>query len=126
MIQNEISFPDFVAQLFDFNQPDSDNEDDDALSNRFSHLALSGQLKSQNNHPDESTQFSIHLEDNRITEDISEEIESVRDYDSLIGFTDNLPYAIPLSLHLIPQSIHQIKRSLHAYVDRDLVEPMMV
>lgn len=125
MIYENVSFPDFVEHLFNLNDFDSDVEDTEDLQNRFLHLALTGQLKSIDE-PENSTQYTIHMEQNRITEDISWDIQSVRDYDSLIGFTNSLPYAVPLSLHLIPQAIYQIKHSLHAYVDRTLVEPIMV
>ena len=126
MIQENISFPDFTAQLHALNDVDSDDEEADLIKNKFLHLALSGQLRAEHGHPENSTQYTIHFEDNRVTEDLSLEIESIRDFDSLIGFTNSLPYSIPLSLHLIPQQIHQIKNSLHAYVDRVLVEPTMV
>jgi hypothetical protein len=123
MIEEDMQFSEFVNQMHNLYGFWADDEDADLLLNKFIHFALTGQLMSVNNHPEDSTQYTILFDHN---EHLDPGIESVRDYDSLIGFSNNLPYWVPLSLHLIPQAIHQLKRTLHAYVDRTLVEPIMV
>jgi hypothetical protein len=76
MIHEQISFPDFVSHLYNFHDYDIDDEDVQHLQARFLHLALCGQLKSINQ-PENSTQYSIHFEENHITPELSYEIESI-------------------------------------------------
>lgn len=125
MIYDDISFADFVAHMRDLDNFDEDDDDAQLLMNKFLHLALAGQLK-PSTPGNETTQYNLLFDDLRLDEDEVEDIESIRDYDSLLGFTNNLPYSIPISLHLSCQPIHQLKHSIHVYVDRDLVEPVMV
>lgn len=128
MIDEHVQFPAFVQHMHDLYDYEDDPSDEDQtlLLSKFMHYALTGQLRSTHNHPEQTVQYSVLLDRNNITEELAEQVESVRDYDSLIGFSNNLPYTVALSLHLIPQSIYQLKNSLHVYVDRNLVEPVMV
>ena len=76
MINNNISFPEFTFQLFGFNNYDSDDEDANLVQNKFLHLALSGQLRAEHR-SENTTQYTIHFEENCVTEDLSLEIESI-------------------------------------------------
>lgn len=125
MIHEDILFQDFVGHLRDLDDFDESDVNSELLMNKFLHLALTGQLKSSTaGH--ESTQYTLMFDDHRLDDDLLEDVQCVRDYDSLLGFTNNLPYSIPISLHLSCQPLHQLKKSIHVYVDRELVEPIMV
>lgn len=51
------------------------------------------------------------------------DITSTGDFDSLIGFTNNLPFTIPIGMIPIPQFDRILKKDVHVlapYVDRDV------
>lgn len=122
MFEKEIQFGKFVDKLAGLAaQSDASPQE----RNAFLHMALTGQenpLTPENN----PTQYSVLFDRHRLSAPHAAITQHVRDYDSLLGYSSSLPYSVDLSLHLIAQPIYQLKSTLHVYIDRNLVEPIMV
>jgi len=120
MIEKDISFGDLVARLARLNKAP-----EDTAPNDFIRVALTGQERGSGALED-STQWHVLFEDHYPTDEEAMRIAQVRDYDSLIGFSSNLPYCIALDLHLNPQPALQLKSTLHVPINTELLQPITV
>ena len=104
----ELSIPDFVQLLSDMVREASgdDNEDDGPLDD-FTRVALTGR------HPDRNTQIVLNGQGNVLSPAQKEDVDQLRDYDSLLGATMDLPYNKELHVYLVPPFKEALKNKVH-------------
>jgi hypothetical protein len=115
MIEKDINFGELVARLAQLNKAP-----DETAHNDFLRVALTGQERGPGA-PEDSTQWNVVFDDHFPTDEQAQRIAQVRDYDSLIGFSSDLPYNISLELYLTPQPQLQLKSSLHVPIHTELL-----
>lgn len=92
---------------------DAINERRTAMNN-FSHFVLSG-----NHRVDPNNMHTVQLDilANMVTPERAEErIETLRDYDSLLGWSMDLTYSKPLEVYAVPPFTEILKEDLHIKV----------
>ena len=98
---------DFIQEFTLLNEPD-DNGDTLATTIRSTDFALTGR------HPDRKTQAVINPLTNRMPNRASPTVR--RDYDSLIGFTDDIPIISPLNVYPVSRVEDTLTSNIHIKV----------
>lgn len=77
----------------------------DAASMRFTEYALTGHVH------DNPRQVAVSLIDNRLNTNIG--LKALRDFDSVIGMSNDLPYTSGLQYHIFPKADRSLRNNVH-------------
>lgn len=114
-------FPAFTLSLHEFNEKAYNllvAEHDDPLKPEFVNLVLAGRCfapsQDEEAGQEEEIEHRVHINVRQgLASAEDKEFNVTRDYDSIIGITENLPFRVPLAIYPIPNFKESLSGSIH-------------